>query len=432
MAFRCCVRRLVSGAVPSPAAHLWGRAPHPGPVARASWAVGVVPGTAHRPHCVRFCELALPAVGVAQGPPPEGAPCAVAEGVRGLALALPRLPALGAGQRGPLPLLWVRACGRGGPAPSLWCACPAGGCVPRGWWKAVPGGVSFHRCEGHLMSGAFPPPAARLGRQAARARCRCVLGTGAVGMGNPALALQRALLRARVARCGGGGGASPGGVALRRCEGCLRSGAHPPPPAGPQGGLLGSATHLLSARVCGLGGPALSLWLTCPAGGCVPRGWWGAVLWGGWPCTVLRGDWCQALSLSRLPVPGGGPPGPVARVSRARVVWVWGTQHRPHSVRTCELALRAVGLAGGRSRGGCLAPLWGASEVRRSSSPSCSASGRAVGVRYPRAVGAGVRAWGPSPVPLAGTPCGGLRAVGVVGGRSGGGWPSNVVRGVCC
>ena len=50
-------------------------------------------------------------------------------------------------------------------------------------------------------------------------------------------------------------------------------------------------------------------------------------------------------------------------------------------------------------------------------------------MRYPRAVGAGVRMWGPSTVPSACMPCGGLSAAGVVGGRPRGGWPSTVV---CC
>ena len=51
---------------------------------------------------------------------------------------------------------------------------------------------------------------------------------------------------------------------------------------------------------------------------------------------------------------GAGSQGSVTRLSRA-----WGaggvgvgTQHRPHSVRSCEPALRAVGVAGGRPRGG--------------------------------------------------------------------------------
>ena len=36
-----------------------------------------------------------------------------------------------------------------------------------------------------------------------------------------------------------------------------------------------------------------------------------------------------------------------------------GTRHQPHSARSCELALRAVGAAGGRPGGAPLAPVWG-------------------------------------------------------------------------
>ena len=45
--------------------------------------------------------------------------------------------------------------------------------------------------------------------------------------------------------------------------------------------------------------------------------------------------------------------------------------------------------------------------VRRSPSLNCPPTGRAVGVRHPRAVGAGVWAWGLNTVPLACMPCGG-------------------------
>ena len=69
--------------------------------------------------------------------------------------------------------------------------------------------------------------------------------------------------------------------------------------------------------------------------------------------------------------------------------------------------LGVLGVAVGRPRGGCLLLLRGASGVRRSPSPDCPPTGRAVGVRYPRVVGAGVRVWGPFSVPSACTPCGG-------------------------
>ena len=69
--------------------------------------------------------------------------------------------------------------------------------------------------------------------------------------------------------------------------------------------------------------------------------------------------------------------------------------------------LGVVGVAKGRPRGGCLLPLRGASGVMHSPSPDSPATGRAVGVRDPRVVGAGMRVLGPCSVPSAGTPCGG-------------------------
>ena len=64
----------------------------------------------------------------------------------------------------------------------------------------------------------------------------------------------------------------PGGGAFHRCEGRLRSGGPPPPTARPLGGPLGSATHVLWARVCGCGGPTLSPWPACPMGAACPGG----------------------------------------------------------------------------------------------------------------------------------------------------------------
>ena len=69
--------------------------------------------------------------------------------------------------------------------------------------------------------------------------------------------------------------------------------------------------------------------------------------------------------------------------------------------------LRVVGVAVGRPRGGCLLLLRGATGVRRSPSPYCPPTGRPVGVRDPRVVGAGVRVRGPLSVPSACTLCGG-------------------------
>ena len=96
---------------------------------------------------------------------------------------------------------------------------------------------------------------------------------------DPAPAPQRVPLRAGVARCGGGGGAPPGGV----------------------------------------------------------------------PATVVRGAWCQALSLPRPRSPSVQPGFRDPCVSGAVDAGVW-TQHRSHSVRPCGPTLLAVGLAEWRPR----------------------------------------------------------------------------------
>ena len=87
--------------------------------------------------------------------------------------------------------------------------------------------------------------------------------------------------------------------------------------------------------------------------------------------------------------PLGGLPGPTTH-------WLWvrggagvGTCHQPHSARSCELALRAVGAARGRPGGGRLLPGCGASGVGRSPCPDCPPSGRGAGAHYPLAVDAG-------------------------------------------
>ena len=91
---------------------------------------------------------------------------------------------------------------------------PCGGCVPRGWCGEGPsrGGVACHCCEGRLVSGAVPPPTARPLRRAAGVPRPVCSGCGWCGRGDPATVPQRAALRAGVARFGGGGRASPGGV----------------------------------------------------------------------------------------------------------------------------------------------------------------------------------------------------------------------------
>ena len=100
-AVRRCEGRLGSGTPPPPAAHPLGGLP--GPTTHWLWVRGGAGlGTRHQPHTARSCELALRTVGAARGRP-GGAPAAWPWGVRGRALSRPRLPALWAGCRGPLP-----------------------------------------------------------------------------------------------------------------------------------------------------------------------------------------------------------------------------------------------------------------------------------------------------------------------------------------
>ena len=177
---------------------------------------------------------------------------------------------------------------------------------------------------------------------------------------------------------------------------------------------------MLWARACGFGGPSLPLWPACPVGAAC-RGGGGGPSPGGWPATVARGVLCQALSLPLPPVLWGGQPGSRDPCVPDAVGAGVGTQHHPYSVRHCGPGLLAVGVVEGRPRGGCLPPLRGASEVRRSPFPDCPPTGRAVGVRYPRAVGAGVWVWGPNTVPLACMSCGGCVPWGWWGAVPGGG-----------
>ena len=120
---------------------------------------------------------------------------------------------------------------------------------------------------------------------------------------------------------------------------------------------------------------------------------------GGWPATVLRGVWCQALSLPRPPVLWGGQPGFCDPCVPGAVSAGVGTQHRPGGAR-----LRA-GVArpgGGRraSPGGVPSAVvrgaWG------QALPLPRLPALWAGCRGPLPTGCGcggVRAWAPSPTP---------------------------------
>ena len=204
--------------------------------------------------------------------PGGAAPPAWVWGVRGRALSHPRLPALWAGCRGPLPTgCGCRGVREWGPvtnptalALSSWLCTLWGqhegarGGAPPAWMWGVRGRALSHPRLPALWAG-----------------CRGPLPTGCgCGRGDPSSTPQRALFRASFARCGGGMRV-PGGGASCLGVGPPGSGALPAPTARPLGGLPGPTTHWLWVR----GGAGV------------------------------------------------------------------GTRHQPHSARSFELALRAVGAA---------------------------------------------------------------------------------------
>ena len=268
------------GAVLSPAAHPWGRAARNRcPSVPGTGCVGSMGGSAP--------ERALLRAGVARcGGGRRASPWGFAlrrcEGrLRPGARASPAVRPQGGLTGSATHLLWARACERGGPALALWPVCPAGGCVPRGWWEAVPGGGGLPSLSGASVVRRCPSP----GRPSLGAGSQDPLpvcpGHEWCGYGGPSTGPTARALASRRCAPWRWREVVPRGDALRRSEGHLRSGARPPLAAQPQGGLSGSATYVLWARACGRAGPALSLWLACPAGGCVPRGWWEAVPEGG-------------------------------------------------------------------------------------------------------------------------------------------------------
>ena len=285
------------------------------------------------------------------------------------------------------------------------------------------------------MSGAVPPPAARPLERAARVPRPGCPGCGRCVPGDPAPVPQRlrpcglALLAVGVAE------GRPRGGAFHRCEGRPVSGAVPP---------LAARPLERAARVprpvcpgcgrCGRGDPSPVAQRAPLRAGVARRGSGGRASPGGSPSAIVRGVWCQALSLPRPPVLWSGQPGFRVLCVPGAVGAGVGTQHRPHSVRPCGPALLVVGLAEGRPRGGCFPPLRGASGVRRCPSPGRPSSGagsQGSASRVSRV--RSVRVWGSSTGPAACALCGpALLAAGVAEGRPRGGVPSTVVRGAWC
>ena len=296
--------------------------------------------------------------GCGGGASPGGVPATVPRGAWCQALFLPRPPVLWSGQPGFRDLVsWLQSVRAWGPSTRPTARALGGRrCSLWGWRKGVPGGAAFHHCEGRLRSGAVPPSTARpLGGLLGSATH--VLWARVCGCGGPTLFPWPACPVGAVCRRAGGG-LSPGGVACHRCEGRLVSGAVPPPAARP----LERAARVPrpvcpGCGRCGRGDPAPAPQRAPLRAGVARCGGGGRASPGGVPATVVRGAWCQALSLPRPPVLWSRQPGFCDPVSRVQLVRAWG----PSTVPTaCALAGRRCSLWGRRKGvpgGGCLPPV---------------------------------------------------------------------------
>ena len=399
-----CEGRLGSGAPPPPAARPLGGLP--GPTTHWLWVRGVAGvGTHLQPHSARSCELALRAVGAARGRP-GGAPPAWVWGFRGGALSHPRLPSLWAGCRGPVPTGsgcgGVRAWGPITNPTARALACCAGG-------MRVPGGGRLLPGCGASQVGRSPTPDCPPSGRAAGAQYPLAVGAGGVRAWGPVTNLTAGALASWLCALWGrhegvrGGRLVPGcgasAVGRSPTPDCPPSGqaagAHYPLAVVAGGAGVGTRHQPHSALSCELWGRhedaqggrllpgcgASGVWRSptpdCPtsgraagahypvaagAGGCGrgdPSPTPGARALASWRCTLwgqhegVRGG-APCLGVGRpgsgaLPPPTarplGGLPGPTTH-------WLWarggagvGTRHQPHSARSCELALRAVGAA---------------------------------------------------------------------------------------
>ena len=168
-----------------------------------------------------------------------------------------------------------------------------------------------------------------------------------------------ALLRAGFARCGGGR-RTPGGGRL--LPGCGASGVErSPTPDRPSFGACGRGPLPTGCGCggCGRGDPSPTAPRALLRAGFARCGGGMRVPGGGGRLLPGRG----VSRVWRSPTPTARPFGRAAGAHYPLGIAAGGvgveTRHQPHSARFCELALRAVGAAGGRPGGAPLARVWG-------------------------------------------------------------------------
>ena len=249
--------------------------------------------------------------------------------------------------------LWVRGVRAWGPVTNPTARALASWlCALWGRLEGARGGRLLPGC-GASGVGRSPTPDCPPSGRAAGAHHPLAVGAGGCGRGDPSPTPQRALLRAGFARCGGGMRAPRGGIS---CLGVGRpgSGALPPPTARPLSGLSGPTTHWLWLR----GGAGVGTRHQ-------PNSARSCVLWGRHEGArggrLLPG--CGASEVGRSPTPDCQLSGRAAGAHYPLAVGPGGCglgiRHQPHSARSCELALRAVGAARGRPGGAPPAWVWG-------------------------------------------------------------------------
>ena len=268
-------------------------------------------------------------------------------GVRGRALSHPRLPALWAGCRGPLPTCCgcggVRAWGPVTNPTARALACCGGG-------MRVPGGGASCLGVGRPGSGALPPPTARPlgGLPGPTTDLLWVRGGAGVGTRHQPHSARSCELALRAVGAARG---CPGGRLLPGC-GASGVGRSPNPDCPPSGRAAGAHYPLaVVAGGCGCGGPSPTPQRALLRAGFARCGGGTSAPGGGASCLGVgrRGSGALPPPTAR---PLGGLQGPTTH-------WLWlrggagvGARHRPHRARSCELVLRAVGTARGRPGGG--------------------------------------------------------------------------------
>ena len=334
-------------------------------------------GTRHQSHSARSCVLQGRHEG-ARG----GAPLAWVWGVRGRALSHPRVPALWAGCRGPLPTgCGCGGCGCGDPSPTKHRALLRAGFARSGGGTRAPGGGASCLGVGRPGSGALPAPTARPlgGLPGPITLWLWVRGGAGVGTRHQPHSVRSCVLWGRQE-------GARGGHLLPGC-GASGVGRSPTPDCPPSGPAAGAHYPLaVGAGGCGRGDPSPTPQRALLRAGFARCGGGMRVPGGGASCLGVGRPGLGALPPPTAS-PLGGLPGPNSH-------WLWvqgdagvGTRHQPHSARSCELAL----LPGGAPP----AWVWGV-RGRALSHPRLPAL--RAGSRGPLPTGCGcrgVRAWGP-------------------------------------